>query len=81
MKIVTYGKGNENEFLKMLAWIEVLGSVGHSASFNVFCDGDGSTRLKFDLVDDVAKEKFKILKKNLINEHINTYKDVKSFGL
>ena len=44
MKIEIKGKGQTKHLINMLAWIELLGSVGHSASFKVYADGDGATR-------------------------------------
>lgn len=81
MKIDICGSGNGKELLKMLAWIELLGNVGHSASFKVFADGDGATRWKFRFEDKEAQEKYDELRKKMLQENINTYKDIEYFEL
>jgi hypothetical protein len=38
---------------EMLSYMEYLGSIGHSTTFNIFVDGDGAARIKvFDSEDN-----------------------------
>ena len=81
MVIDIQGKGQTNHFLSMLAWIELLGGVGHSASFQVIADGDGSTRWKFKFKDANQQNKYDALKKTLLKENINSHKDIEFFEI
>lgn len=81
MKIDIQGNGNEKQLINMLAWIELLGNVGHSASFKVFADGDGAMRWKFKFEDEEQQEQFKALRKELCKEYINNNIDIKSFEI
>lgn len=48
MEIKVDGKGNVNGILKMLAWIEFCGNIGHTPKYlRVYIDGDGATRFRF----------------------------------
>ena len=44
------------EFMRMCAWIEICGSIGHYADFRVNCDGDGPLHLKFDFYGENLNE-------------------------
>lgn len=67
-------------FLPMLAWIELLGEVGHTANFKVIADGDGVSRLKFKFEDKFMQDDFNKLRKNLL-KNINEQNDVKLFEI
>jgi len=81
MKITICGNGNGKHLMNMLAWIELLGNIGHSASFKVYVDGDGNTRWGFKFEDQEIQEKYNKLKKELLKEHINTNKDIEYFNI
>ena len=81
MKIEICGNGQEEHLINMLAWIELLGNVGHSASFKVYADGDGSTRWTFKFEDEKQQEEFDELRKKLCQEYINNYKDIEYFEI
>lgn len=81
MKINILGNGNNKQLIKMIAWIELLGNVGHSASFNVFADGDSNTRWKFKFEDEEQQKEFDALRKELCKEYINTHKDIEHFSV
>lgn len=81
MKIEICGNGNIKHLFNMLAWIELLGNVGHSASFNVYADGDGNTRWKFKFENKETQEAFDKLRKELCKEYINTHKDIEYFEI
>lgn len=75
------GKPEQLDTLEtMLCFIQYLGSIGHSTSFELFVDGDGGARLQF------KNEKGKDLPKVNDNEAkmrkiMNEDKDIKSFSL
>jgi len=81
MKIDIQGNGKWKQLINMLAWIELLGNVGHSVSFKVYADGDGITRWKFKFEDEEMQEEYDNLRKELCKEHINTYEDIKYFEI
>lgn len=63
-------KENRNEFLKMMAWIELCGSIGHTCQwFRVGVDGDGEGRLKFKFDNQQEQEEFDNLRKSLLKEY------------
>lgn len=59
------------EFSKMLAWIELCGSIGHSCEFKVRVDGDGKARMKFGFSNKADLDAHKALKKALLEEYSN----------
>ena len=77
MRIITEKEKNSNEFLKMLAWIYLCGSVGHTSKFEVTVDGDGQGIVKFDFLDEESREKINEIKNELLEEYINKGKDLK----
>lgn len=77
MRLIT-NKKNEKEFMKMIAWIELCGSIGHTCDcFQVSVDGDGSGRLKFEFDTKEEQIKFDEIKKNILAEYDKTRKDLK----
>jgi hypothetical protein len=81
MDIKIEGKGCTKQLIKMLAWIQLLGSVGHTANFKVIVDGDGCTRWKFKFEDKELQELFDKYKSEMLENNINTHKDIKYFEL
>ncbi len=81
MKIEICGKGCTKQLVKMLAWIELLGNVGHTSSFKVITDGDGHTRWKFKFEDEELQERFDELRKELCKEYIGNHKDIEYFEI
>lgn len=69
------------EFMRMCAWIEICGSIGHYADFRVNCDGDGPLRLKFDFYGDKLDEldTYKKIKNELLEEYSKQNREPKVF--
>lgn len=67
-------------FIKMLAWMELCGNVGHCTDFVVVMDGDGSARPKFIFNDDEVQEQFDTLRKNYCECELRTIPNVKDVG-
>lgn len=66
---VEASKENKREFLKMLAWIQLCGDVGHTCQwFKVGVDGDGTGRLRFIFDDAEDLEIFNDVKKELMKD-------------
>lgn len=60
------GKVNQLDNLESLfAWIQKLGGEGHSGSAQLFVDGDGAARLRFE----VDGKEIKINDKHWVNEN------------
>lgn len=81
MRINTFNlkiSGADTGFIKMLAWIQVLGEWGHSAGFEVGCDGDGNARYKFSFDSEEENLAFKEAKR-FVAEQYKTSGDIKSF--
>lgn len=71
---------NLPELLKMFAWMEICGTIGHSTDFHVGYDGDGAARYTFKPKDkDVAKA-YEQLKKEINKQRDETGKDIKAFN-
>lgn len=68
-------------FEAIMAYIEMLGQMGHSASFKIGVDGDGRARLQFVRLE-TSKEKGKDLDKSdqvkeLLAKYIDDNHDIK----
>lgn len=81
MNLKIEGKGCTKQFIKMLAWIELLGNVGHTANFKVIADGDGGTRWKFIFEDEEIQEKYNDMRKQMLRDNIDTHKDIEYFEI
>ena len=54
-----------NQFLNMLAWMELCGNVGHCTDFQVRLDGDGSARPKFKFNSEEMQKSFDDLRTDM----------------
>ena len=83
MRIVA-NENNRDEFWKLVAWIEICGTIGHTCQcFKVGVDGNGAGRLKFELEDKDEiryKERYQSIKKELFNQYLETSKDLKEIS-
>lgn len=67
-----------NKFVKMLAWMELCGNVGHCTPFMVILDGDGSARPKIKFETEEMQKEYDELRKSFLNneyKHIPMYPD------
>lgn len=53
------------EFMKMLAWMEYCGNIGHYTDFLVGLDGDGTARPKFKFEDEEVQKQFEDLRRGM----------------
>ena len=53
------------EFMKMLAWMEYCGNIGHYTDFLVGLDGDGSSRPKFKFEDVETQKTYEDLRRSM----------------
>lgn len=68
------------EFLRMLAWMEICGNVGHSIDFRVNYDGDGLAHLIFDFEDESTAESYKMIKERMFEDYRKQHKEPKVFN-
>ena len=74
MRIIINEERNAYEFLKMLAWMELCCSVGHTADFNIHVDGDGKASIRFEFVNEHIEEDYNKIKKQLLKKYIDKHK-------
>lgn len=58
-------KRQMKEFVRMLAWMEYCGNVGHCTSFLVGLDGDGNARPKFKFENEEMQKKYEDIRRNM----------------
>lgn len=81
MKIIG-SKKNKEELLKMLAWIEVCGNIGHTCQyFKVGVDGDGSGRMNFEFDNEDEKTEYRRIKDKVLEEFKTTKKDLQEISI
>lgn len=80
MTIKTSVNDNE-EMLRLMAWIEICGSIGHSSEFTVNVDGDGRGRVKFDFPTLEEKSNYNRIKNELFQKWNDGKIDVKEFNI
>ena len=82
MEIEICGTGNKVQLIKMLAYIEWCGNVGHTPKYlKVYIDGDGSTRFKFKFKDENMQMYYDGWKKIITNEYNQNGKDLECIDL
>lgn len=82
MEIEICGTGNKVQLIKMLAYIEWCGNVGHTPKYlKVYIDGDGSTRFKFKFKDKNMQMYYDGWKKIITNEWNKNGKDLEVIDL
>ena len=82
MEIEICGTGNKVQLVKMLAYIEWCGNVGHTPKYlNVYIDGDGSTRFKFKFKDENMQMYYDGWKRIIANEWNKNGKDLEFIEL
>lgn len=78
---INASENNKREFMKMIAWIELCGNIGHTCQwFKVGVDGDGSGRLNFEFDDKQEQDEFDKIKNELLKEYDETDEDLKEIS-
>lgn len=61
---------NKDEFIKMMAWIELCGNIGHTCQwFRVGVDGDGSGSLRFKFDNEMDQNRYDNIKQELLVDY------------
>lgn len=82
MEIEINGKGNKGQLLKLLAYIEWCGNVGHTPKcLKVYIDGDGATRFNFKFKDKKTQMYYDDWKKTITDEWNKNGKDLEFIDL
>lgn len=82
MEIEICGTGNKVQLLKMLAYIEWCGNVGHTPKYlKVYINVDGSTRFKFKFKDENMQMYYDGWKRIITNEWNENGKDLEFIDL
>lgn len=75
MNLKIKGGGKSNGLLKLLAWIEFCGDIGHTPKYlKTYIDGDGITRYKFEFEDEETQTKYKMIIKDMLKNGIKIEK-------
>jgi hypothetical protein len=66
------------EFMRMCAWMELCGNIGHSVDFRVYYDGDGRAHLNFSFMGS-DQSKYERIKKELLEAYNKQHSEPKEF--
>ena len=76
------GTSSYKQFLKLLAYIEWCGNVGHTPkALKLYIDGDGTTRLRFNFKDYKINKEYENIRKQINADFNENGKDMQSIGL
>lgn len=79
IKISMRNSFQEENFMKMLAWMEWCGNIGHSTSFRVIFDGDGTAKIRCDFETEEMQEKYNAIKEEVRHKYNNNGYEFKYF--
>lgn len=69
----------EETFMKMLAWMEFCGNIGHCTSFRVIFDGDGTAKMHCNFETEELQEKYSAIRKEIRDNYNSGYKEPDCF--
>lgn len=78
IKIHMRNSYQEENLMRMFAWMELCGNVGHSTNFNVIFDGDGTAKINCNFETKELQEKYNQIKKEVMDIY-NNEKDPEYF--
>ena len=82
MKLKIEGKGNVLHLIKMLAYIEWCGNIGHTPkALKVYIDGDGATRFRFKFKNEDNQQIYEDYKKDITEKWNKEHKDLEFIEL
>lgn len=71
VKIHMRNSYQEENLMRMFAWMELCGDVGHSTNFNVIFDGDGTAKINCNFETEELQEKYNQIKKETMDIYNN----------
>lgn len=83
VKIQMRNSYQEKTLMKMLAWMEWCGNIGHGSSFQVIFDGDGTAKIRCNFEDEELQDKYNAIRKEIRDNYNNGHKepDYFEFGI
>lgn len=69
----------EENLMKMLAWMELCGNVGHSTNFRVIFDGDGTAKIHCNFETEELQEKYNQIRREVRENYNKGNKDPEYF--
>lgn len=84
MKIDIQNLSEENQvkLVKLIAWMEVCGSIGHTPKpVKVYIDGDGAARPVVRFETPREQSAYADIKKELLDDYQSTHDDLESISL
>lgn len=82
MELKIEGKGKILGLIKMLAYIEWCGNVGHTPkALKVYIDGDGDTRFNFKFKNEDNQQIYEDYKKYITEDWNKEHKDLEFIEL
>lgn len=73
IKISMRNSFQEETFMKMLAWMEWCGNIGHCTSFRVIFDGDGTAKINSNFETEELQEKYNVIRREIRDNYNNGY--------
>lgn len=70
----------EETLMRMLAWMEFCGNVGHYTEFVVGFDGDGDAIIHCDFETEELQRKYSAIRKEIRDNYNKGNEDPKGFG-
>jgi hypothetical protein len=77
LHIKTFNKSQMNEILKLLAWMELCGNIGHCSDFTVRFDGDGQANLKVSFDNEAIQNSYDEMRRKLLRQYDENGKETK----
>ena len=71
VKIQMGSSRQEETFMKMLAWMEFCGNIGHCTSLRVIFDGDGTAKLHCNFETEELQQKYNAIRKEVRDSYNN----------
>lgn len=71
LDLYMYNAAQEEKLLKMLAWMEWCGNIGHSTSFRVIFDGDGTAKIHCNFENEELQNKYNAIRKEIRDNYNN----------
>ena len=69
IKISMMNSYQEETLMKMLAWMEFCGNIGHSVGFRVIFDGDGTAKIHSDFETEELQKKYSESRREIRNNY------------
>lgn len=79
LKIYMRNSYQEETLMRMLAWMEWCGNIGHSTSFRVIFDGDGTAKIHCNFETEEQQNKYNSIRKEIRDSYNGGHKEPEYF--